>query len=388
MITVNRIQDRITGMVNGKNFSCKYSDEKYAALKELEKRANTAQTMEELKPIVLEFETACKESYKELVESSTPHLAVNPATNQFYLKVGTVVSSKALPPSFADRIIKAVEKKIEVEPLVKAWGRFLRPIPGRPAYTAQRAQEFADYISAPYVCSDRVAELMKTEGLTEEVAREMATTTQVAITVEGLLVCYKVSTEVTTKYALDENGNKIVVDRYAKQIDADTGLITEATPEFVEDRTFQPAVMGTRGDAFWCEDFSGNKKLGHIIKVGHFHYLEDWNQVSSPGSKGLHCGGLEYIRGYQSVGTATHNILVDPSDIHTIRMHGDGAMTTKRYFVHSSFAGANKNIYHSSKVAEITDKEYSKMLEEVIAVEVAAQAANSSAALAEAKALV
>jgi hypothetical protein len=44
-------------------------------------------------------------------------------------------------------------------------------------------------------------------------------------------------------------------------------------------------------------------------------------------------------------------------------------MTTRRYFVHSSFAGVNKGIYHSSTYAALNDAEYAALLEEVIALE-------------------
>lgn len=375
MLTVNRIEDRIIGMMNGTSFSCTYSDEKYEAMRELETHANAASTVAELQSILDLFKPLTKESYKTLVESKTPHLAVNPATNQFFLKVGDFISNKALPPSFAERIIKAVDKGLEIEPLIKAWTRYLRPIPGRPAYSAQRAADFAEYVSAPYVNVQMQQHLMHTEGLSAEVAAQHATTTQVAVTKEGLLVCYKVSEELTKKYALDENGNKIQVDRYAKTIDPDTGLISQEEPEFAEERTFQPLIMGTGGDAFMCESLSGNKTKGHIIKVGHVHYLEDWAQVGVPGIKGLHCGGLEYIRTYQNrAGAVTHNIFVDPADIHTVLVAGDCAMTVKRYFVASTFKGVNKNLYHSSTYAALTDTDYNRILTEVISQELATAA--------------
>lgn len=373
MLTVNRIEDRITGVMNGRSFSCSYNDEKYAAMRALEDKANKATTVDELSQVLVEFEPLTKESFKTLVESATPHLAVNPATNQFFLKVGEFISNKPLPPAFAERIMKAVEKGLDIEPLIKAWARFLRPIPGRPAYSAQRAQAFSEYISAPYVNPDTVRTLMSKEGLSEEVATRHATTTQVAITREGLLVCYKVSEEVTKKYALDENGERVEVDRYKKTVDPDTGLISLEEPAHAEDFVFRPIVMGDRGDAFFCENIvTGEKKKGHIIKVGCVHYLEDWNQVGAPGHKGLHCGGLEYIRGYQGQrGAVTHNIFVDPSDIHTVLQSQDCAMTVKRYFVASTFRGVNKNLYHSSTYAALTDADYNKLLNEVIAQELA-----------------
>lgn len=389
MITVNRIENRITGMVNGESFSCTFSEEKYTAMKALEDKSLQATTMEELKDIVAEFKPMTKESYKELVESKTPHLMVNTATNQFFLKVGNHVSTKPLPAAFAERIIKAVDSGIEIEPLIKAWTRFLRPIPGRPAYSLERANQFAEYISAPYINTELANRLMEEEGLSSEVAEQHATTTQVAITKEGLLVCYKVSEEITTKYALTEDGEKVVVDRYPKAIDPDTGVITYQEPEYVEDRVFRPAIMGNRGDEFVCESLGGNKTTGHVIRVGCSHYLESWDQVSHPGCKGLHCGGLSYIKGYQSPGTVTHNIFVDPADIHSINIGwgSDGAMTTKRYFVHSSFAGVNKSIYHSSTYAALNDAEYHSMIKEVITAECNAKAKKADDEVNEAIAL-
>jgi molecular chaperone DnaK (HSP70) len=41
-----------------------------------------------------------------------------------------------------------------------------------------------------------------------------------------------------------------------------------------------------------------------------------------------------------------------------------GAIRCKQYFVHSSLAGVNGSIYHSSKYAKLTDEEWGKMLEE------------------------
>jgi hypothetical protein len=125
--------------------------------------------------------------------------------------------------------------------------------------------------------------------------------------------------------------------------------------------------MKDSGDEFYCTAY---EKPGHKIRVGHSHYLDSWNKVSTPGNKGLHVGGLRYIQGYQNYrGAVTHNILVDPMHIHSIAGLGignDGAMTVKQYFVHSSFAGPNRSIYHSSDYAAITDIEFAKIVEEAV----------------------
>lgn len=365
MIIVNRTENQITGMVNGKPYSRNFSEEAYDFMKQLEAKANKAETMEELRKIVEEFEPYTRESYKEMVETISPNIFVDPKKNTFHLKVGDKIGKEPLPEVFAQKIIKSVEKGIDVTPLIKCFARYMRQIPGRPAYSMERAKSFAHYISAPYMDQKRADQLVEEQGLSMKVAQEKATGPQVAITQEGLLVCFKVSREVMTKYALDENEKVVTKSRYAPTVDEDTGLITYATPEHVEYRVFEPAVMGARGDEFWCVGGGYNKK-GHHIRVGCTHFLENWDQVSTPGCKGLHCGGLSYIRGYQVEGTETHNIFVDPADIHTINESSDGVMTVKRYFVHSSFAGPNRGIYHSSTYAELNDAEYQKLLSEAI----------------------
>ena len=364
MVIVNRTGDFISGAINGKPFTVSFDDLKYSMMKDLELKASTASTMDEMKEIIAEFTPLTKESYKEIVETASPWLFVNKHTNKFYLKYQDCLSSRAIPQTLVDRILLSVEKNIDVTPLVKCWVRYLREVPGRPAYSEQRAKDFAAYITAQYTDQAKLAQLMREDGLSTEFAATLATTNQVAITQEGLLVCYKVSKEILTRYDLNEEEEVVTKSRYKKSVDPDTGLVTYAEPEYVEDRVFEPQVMGQRGDAFW----SGDKK-GHLIRVGHAHWLENWNQVGAPMDKGLHCGGLSYIANYQQEGTVTHNIFVDPADIHTVSYLGggsDGAMTTKRYFVHSSFAGANKNLYHSSTYAAMADSEYEKALEEVV----------------------
>jgi hypothetical protein len=366
MIIVNRVGDNsLSGSVNGIPFGVSYDEKKFELMQQLQDRANAASTVDELQAIVDEFLPLTKESYKELVETICPYIMVNKHTNKFYLQYGGEVSSKALPQEFVDRILKSVEKGIDITPLIKCWARFLREVPGRPVYTASRADMFAKYINAMYTDSSVVAKLQKEEGLSEKVASERATRPQVSITQEGLLVCYKVSREIRTRYELNPDEEVVQKCRYKPSVDPDTGLVTYDEPGNVEDRLFEPYVMGNRGDEF----NSGDKK-GHFIRVGQRHWLDSWDQVGTPGSKGMHCGGLSYIKGYQNgEGAITHNIFVDPMDIHTIAGLGngnDGAMTVKGYFVFSSFAGPNKNIYHSSTYAALTDEEYQKILQEVV----------------------
>lgn len=372
MITVNRTETTITGSVNGKPFSVGFDDAKYTLMKNLEAKSTAINTMDEMKTLIAEFEPLTKESYKEIVETITPYIHVNKSTNKYYLKYGNVLSSQALPQAFVDRIITSVEKQIDITPLIKCWVRFLR----NPNYTPAKAKLFADYLNAEYTDSDVVNKLQKEEGVAPEIARIRATTPQVAITLEGLIVGYKVSKEIKKKFALNEAEEVVTKNRYVASVDPDTGLVTYTEPEFVEERLFEPAVMGQSHDEFYCVGSDvqgvGYSKKGHHIRVGAMHYLESWSQVncedSQIGVKGLHVGGLSYIHGYQGDDTVTHNVLIDPMDIGAVVGigHGsDGAIRVRRYFVHSSFAGVNKNIYHSSRYAAMNDEEYKKALEEV-----------------------
>lgn len=370
MIIVNNLNnEQIVGTVNGKQFSVAYGTDstKYDLMKALEAKANQAQTVDEVKTIIEEFEPLTKESYKEIVETICPYIKVNKNTNKFYLSYNGVVSNRPMPNTFAEKIVASSEKGIDVSPIIKCWARYLREVPGRPAYSQQRASDFGHYISANYTNEAKVQQLMKDEGLSRDIAVKKATTPQVAITQEGLLVCYKVSTEVRHKYQLNEDEEVVTKSRYTPTVDPDTGVITYDEPNHSEDLLFEPAVMGQRGDEFNCVSLDGTSivKKGHHIRVGCSHFLDSWDQVGPPMGPGLHCGGLSYIANYQGEGTVTHNIFVDPQDIHTVRTDGDGAMTCKKYFVHSSMKGVNKNLYHSSTYAALGDSEYHKILEEV-----------------------
>lgn len=363
MIIINRTETLITGSVDGKQFGVSFDEQKYQNMLRLQQKSNEVQTVEELKAVVEEFEPLTQENFKEQVETICPYIVVNKHTNKFYLRYANTVSSRPLPQVFVDKILKSVEKNIPIDPLIKCWARYMRPVKGKPAYNQEQAKLFTQYIDAPYTNAKLKAELIA-KGYAEKVATERATTSQVSITQEGLLVCYKVSREITVRYELNEEEEVITKSRYKKSVDPDTGLVSYDEPQFVEERLFEPYIQGKNGDAFYSGD-----KLGHFIRVGLTHYLDSWDKVSSPGHKGLHCGGLRYIAGYQQEGTVTHNIFVDPMDIHTIAGLGngnDGAMTVKRYFVYGSFAGVNKNLYHSSEYAKLTDAEYAQLVQEAV----------------------
>lgn len=379
-ITVNRIGGTkqpdgsitggaITGTYNGKSFGIQFSQERWDIMQQLKNRANAAQSMDELKGIFDEFEPLTHESYKELVETQSQYLQVNKATNRFFLKYNQVVSKEPLPTAFVDRILQSIEKGIDPKPLVKAWARFLR----NPNYSSKKAELFAWYINQTYTNSNQVQKLIS-EGLAPEVATQIATTFQTPITEEGLICTYKVSKEITKKYVKDKDaeGGVKKEDRYDYDVDEDTGFKTYNEPESVEDRIFEPAVMHQTGDAFSLFEIDGTpfKADTHIIKVGKVHALKDWKQVNcddrASGVKGLHCGNLDYIRCYQTEGTVTHEVLVDPMDIGAIVQDNTGALRVKSYMVWRSFVGVTKSLYHSATYAALKDSEYAALVADVV----------------------
>jgi hypothetical protein len=125
--------------------------------------------------------------------------------------------------------------------------------------------------------------------------------------------------------------------------------------------------MGTGGDAFYCEGANGYAKPGHFIKVGCTHRLDSWDQVNTDDNDscvpGLHFGGLKYISGY---GGEIHNVFVDPMHIGAVPDDSTGAIRCLQYFVHSSLAGVNGSIYHSSTYAAKTDAQWAEDRKEAV----------------------
>lgn len=361
-VNVNRVGNSITGSVNGKPYGVRYSEERYKAMKELAEKTNSVSTVAELNDLIEAFSFMTVESYKDVVETKSEYLFVNESRGTYHLKVGKSgrISSEPIPQALVDRIIKSVEQGIDVLPLVKCWARFLR----NPNYSRNKAKLFANYINKTYINRDYARELVAKEKVTEEIALERATTFQTPITQEGLLCTYKVSAELNEKFVLDADGKAKKVPLKEAEIDPITGIITYKDPEFVEDRIFYPAVQGLYGgDAFFCGD-----KLGHVIRVGYAHRLESWSQVNCDDSsscvKGLHCGNLDYIRGYQKSGTVTHYTFVDPMHIGAFTDDGSGAIRVLEYYTYASFVGVTKSIYHSSSYAKQTDEAYAELFAE------------------------
>jgi len=366
MITLNVIDDVISGSYGDKNFSVTYSKELYESMMVLKGLADDAVSMAEYQDTLQKFAELAVEDYTKTIETECEHIHVNKATGQFFLKSNGIVSSYPMPQALVDRIFESIDKGLSFLPLVKMWTRWLRnPILRKKGVDADFSERFFNFVNLKYVHPKLKEELMEEHGLSEEVADRRATMYQMKVTSEGLLNGYKVSREIMHKFDR-ETGEQ--VDRYKRTFNPDTGEIEgDGLPEHVEDRLFEPAVMGSGGDAFYCEGVNGYGSPQHFIKVGCRHRLPDWSHVDTNDNrscvKGLHLGGLKYIACYSG---EIHNIFVDPMHIGAVPDDNTGAIRCLEYFVHSSLVGVNGSIYHSSTYAEMTDAQWADMRIEAV----------------------
>ena len=363
MITINVIDNKICGSYGDTPFTVDFCKETYDQMQVLAKQAESVETVEDYERILKSFSTLTVVDYTKTIETQCEYIHVNKVTGEFFLKHNGVVSTIPMPQALVDRIFESLDKDLDFMPLVKMWTRWLRnPILWRKmkqGHGNDFCTRFFNFVNMKYTHPKYKEELME-QGLTDEAASKRAMMYQMKITHEGLLNGYKVSSEVLHKYDA-ETGEK--VDRYKRTFNIDTGEIEgNGLPEHVEDRLFEPAMMGSGGDAFFCEGPNGFANPGHFIKVGCTHRLEDWSQVNVNDTvscvKGLHIGGLKYIAYYSG---EIHNIFVDPMHIGAVPCDNDGAIRCKQYFVHSSLAGVNGSIYHSSSYAAMTDAEWDDM---------------------------
>jgi hypothetical protein len=372
MISINVIDDKISGSYGDNTFCIDFNKEVYTKMLELAEKANTAVTMEDYKAVLEQFEPLTVQDYTKTVQDKCEFIHVNKSTGEFFLQHNNVVSSIPMPEALVERIYESMDKGLDFMPLVKMWTRWLRnPVlrtKMKKGWGREFCERFFSYINLKYVHPVLKKELMEEHGLSEEVAERRATMYQMKITKEGLLNGYKVSTEILTKFKEDEDGEVQEVPRYKRTFNVDTGEIeSEGLPEHVEDRLFQPAIMGSSGDAFYCEGSNGYANPQHFIKVGCTHRLPDWSYVNTNDRvscvKGLHFGGLEYIN---CIGGEIHNIFVDPMHIGAVPDDETGAARCLQYFVHSSLVGVNGSIYHSSTYAAKTDEQWAEMRAKIV----------------------
>ena len=365
MIVVNKMENVINISTNNEEYSIPYCDIKFAQLMKISEKAQEVSSMEDYKLLLEDLEIVLKKGEEEKAESFHPDIYRCPKTNRYFLKIAKgVISSVPMPKPLVRRLEESIDKKIDVSPLLKCWVRFLR---NKKAKNENFANRFFNYIDMKYE-HPKIRQEKLDAGYSEEVAKKMAEVFQVKITNEGLINCYKVSSEVDWTYKADEEGNPVRKPLYEKTFDPVTGEVTGDSREGLtaEERTFIPAIMSTSGDPFYCEGGLVNKQ-GHIIKVGHVHRLPSWSYVNCNDNTscvpGLHVGGLHYIA---YITGEIHNVFVDPMHIGAIPNDDTGAMRVLQYFVHSSMTAVNGAIYHSSKYAEKTEEDWEDMKSEIL----------------------
>ena len=373
MISINVIGELISGSYGNTPYSRTFEKDIYEQMVSLANQADAADSVEEYNKILSEFSLLCAEDLNERsIEADFvgATLYKDPAGRYFVqFKDGGIIDI-AMPKTFVDRIYESEALGADVTPLFKLWMRWCRNPILRKKLRSGKGEDFTkrfcEFVDMKYVHPTLKRELMEDHGLSEELAEKRATMYQVKITKEGLVNAFKVSREILHKYDT-ETGEEI--PRYQRTFNPDTGEIdSEGLPDVVEDRLFEPSVMGSGGDAFYCEGANGYAEPQHFIKVGCTHRLPSWDYVNTDDSRscveGLHVGGLKYIAWYSG---EIHNIFVDPMHIGAIPDSLDGAIRCLQYFVHSSLVGVNGSMYHSSSYAALTDEQWEEMKEDIIA---------------------
>ena len=362
MVNINLVGENVSISIGEDFYVIPSNTATMTALNEYAAKANFATLREDYDKNVAEIMKIIDTNgidASKLIQSECDYIVQDALTKQYFLTYDNDrISDIPMPESLVERIMTSIDKNIDFMPIVKLWTRFLRN-PYVKKKGADFVNRFADFVNMKYVHPEN-KKIFIDKGIAEDVATELATVYQIKVTNEGLLNGYKVSREIMHKFDA-ESGEE--VPRYTRTFNVDTGEIeSEGLPEFVEDRLFEPSIMGKGGDAFYCGD---NK--GHFIRVGQTHRLESWSQVNTNDERscvpGLHIGGLYYIAWYSG---EIHNVFVDPMHIGAIPCSSDGAIRCLQYFVHSSLAGVNGSMYHSSKYAELTDQQWEEMRKEIL----------------------
>jgi len=374
MLTVNVIvsgdEKVLSGAINGERFNIPYTEDTFDALNDKQTELETITEREAYDTWVEEVKSILEEKEVDIIETSCPDLKKDPRTGKYFVVVDGKISKKAVPEPLVEVLLESADKDIDPTPIVKAWIRFLR----NPNFTAAKAELFALYITAEIVDVEEAARLIEEEGFTDEVAVARATYNDVAITKEGLIVTKKYARLLTEGWTIDPETNqpvkKPLFNKEDDKIDVVTGVVTPGEikfPEYAEELTFIPPVMGTSGDEFLC-----GTELGHVIKVGEKHTLESWDLVNTNDNQscvaGLHVGGWKYVDNYKSLNCQLLECLVDPAEIGAIVdiHYGDGAIRCREYFIYGAVEGRTKGIYHSSTYASMKDEEWKEYKKEAV----------------------
>ena len=286
---------RITGVIDSANFNVAYDSKLITELNFFQNALEDIEDVDTYEVWVKEVKE-CLESADtvDTVTDACDDLVLDSKTGNYYVKVGAKVSKHPVPMALVEVILESAEKDIDPTPIVKAWIRFLR----NPNFTTRKAHLFARYITAIIVDTEEAERLTEEEGYVYEKAIERAQYRDVTITNEGLIVAKKYAKLLTEGWFIDPETNEAKLKALpgfgtTKTVDQFSGEVTEETsqPEFAEELTFQPPVMGRSGNKFFCGDVED-----HVIKVGMKHELKDWSMVNTNDNTscvpGLHVGRI------------------------------------------------------------------------------------------------
>jgi len=377
-LIVARRGERVTGSLAGKPFNILYDEDVYSELKVLSGRIDSAESKKEYDTLVestksllevdFNIEVAAANGYlKYLPNKGTYHLVLNKGTKK------EMISSIAIPELLSSMIIESYEEGNDYMPLILAWARFIAPDERGKTKTDEDVKFFASYLAAEFVDQDKVEKLMEEEGLTLEVATQMATYQDIAVTTYGILATYKVADRITKIWKLekDKDGNtqKVQVDAFPgkETIDPLTGEVTkeEGKPEYLEELMFTPSIH-KNGHKFYSGD-----KLGYVYEIGKEAVLPEEaprNHSNSFGGGGLYGGGNMYIQGFHHEGV--NDVLtcfIDPAEIISFQSEGH-ALRTNRMFVNgtTTVEGALSGMYFVSDYAKESDARLKKRIEAAV----------------------
>lgn len=413
MVTVNLVGNHISGNSDGSRFVLDYEKKVYNKLTNLASEVNKApdaksykERLANFRNVIAAYEQADNKQ-QATVQVSNMRFLFQERDGHMYLMYNGKLSRLYIPAPLFNKITEMKTKGVAYLPIVRFFLRALKPHQGR--YLDQDTLNLiGKYATNTYV-DEEVYQQQLAKGFSAEIARERATFQDTFFTEEGLLGTYKVARNITEKVVskapvsqtiedvdtitlsdgtvikrsdlkVDKKGNHYYQTRvkgsFGPRITVSLEDVPEATTDkysiinnVAEDMTFEPPVMGTSGDAFYCGD-----DLGHIIKVGKVHRLPSWDNVNTNNYesyvKGLHVGGFAYVRIYgaeqdacENCERVTHNIFIDPSHIGAVANY-DNALRVIQYFVHSTMVAPNRGTYHSSKYAAMADEEWKKQVEE------------------------
>lgn len=358
LLTVNKLNDVLSGIIGNNKYSIGYNDAIYNSLTDLEGRFDVATTLEDAKSIIKEAEDVITNGVQEdVLKAYGEFLKFDEKAQKFYLYSNGVTSSVPLPKALADKMVEAMDKQMPTLPFIKAWMWFLK----NPKFNPRKANLFAKYITTTYVDKKQLKELIE-QGYSVEKATELATYNDLSITKNGLLSTYKYAAIRYKRFNAQTGESE---DRYNVTYDEATGEATVNLPENAEDYSLIPPMMGDRGDAFYADN-----DLGHSIAVGKVHFLDSWDKVNCTDGQaclpGLHLGGQRYIEGYGGNGNLLLNCFVNPMNIGAFTDTGDGAIRVKEYFVHSAQFAPNKSFYNESAYLERSNEQWKEIFAEAV----------------------